>query len=78
MHKKTFRYALIDSLPVMAGYIVLGIGFGILLQDKGYSWLWALLMSVTIYAGSMQYVAVDLLSGGATMLATAKIGRAHV
>ncbi len=69
MHRQTFRYAFIDSLPVMAGYVVLGMGFGILLQDKGYSWLWALLMSLTIYAGSMQYVAVDLLSGGATMLA---------
>lgn len=69
MRRQTFRYAFIDSLPVMAGYVVLGMGFGILLQDKGYSWLWALLMSLTIYAGSMQYVAVDLLSGGATMLA---------
>ena len=70
MRRRTFRYAFIDSLPVMAGYVVLGMGFGILLQDKGYSWLWALLMSLTIYAGSMQYVAVDLLSGGAAMLAT--------
>lgn len=69
MRRQTFRCAFIDSLPVMAGYVVLGMGFGILLQDKGYSWLWALLMSLTIYAGSMQYVAVDLLSGGATMLA---------
>lgn len=67
----TLRYAFISSLPVMAGYIVLGMGFGVLLQDKGYSWWWAALMSVTIYAGSMQYVAVDLLSGGATLLSAA-------
>lgn len=67
----TLKYAFLASLPVMAGYLVLGMGFGILLQDKGYGWWWALLMSSTIYAGSMQYVGVDLLAGGASMLATA-------
>lgn len=69
--RSTVRYAFLASLPVMAGYIVLGTGFGVLLQDKGYNWLWAALMSVTIFAGSMQYVAVDLLSGGATLIAAA-------
>lgn len=54
----------------MAGYIVLGIGFGILLSAKGYSFWWALLMSVTIYAGSMQYVGVNLLAGGASVIST--------
>lgn len=69
--KTTVKRAFINSLPVMAGYICLGIGFGVLLQSAGYSFLWAILMSLTIYAGSMQYVAVDLLSGGATLIATA-------
>lgn len=69
--KTTVKKAFISSLPVMAGYICLGIGFGVLLESSGYSFLWAILMSVTIYAGSMQYVAVDLLSGGATLIATA-------
>lgn len=66
-----FGVAFRASLPVMAGYIVLGMGFGILLQSRGYSWWWALLMSTTIYAGSMQYVAVDLLSAGAGLLSAA-------
>lgn len=68
--KTTAKKAFINSLPVMAGYICLGIGFGVLLEANGYSFLWAILMSLTIYAGSMQYVAVDLLSGGATLIAT--------
>lgn len=34
-HKKTIRYAFVKSVPVMAGYIVLGAGFGILVVDKG-------------------------------------------
>lgn len=57
----------------MAGYIVLGFGFGILLYDKGYSFWWALLMSLTIYAGSMQYVGVDLLASGASLLSAALV-----
>lgn len=68
---KTARYALLRTLPVMAGYLVLGLGFGVLLQSKGYGLGWALAMSLLIYAGSMQYVAVDLLAGGASLIAAA-------
>lgn len=71
MNKKTFRLAFRASLPVMAGYLVLGLGFGVLLQNQGYSFLWAFLMSLTIYAGSMQYAALDLISGGAGLITTA-------
>ena len=67
----TLKTAFQASLPVMAGYLILGTGFGILLQEQGYSWIWAVLMSTTIYAGSMQYVAVDLLSAGASILSAA-------
>ena len=71
MTKKTFKRAFRDSLPVLAGYLALGIGFGVLLQSKGYNFLWALLMSCTIYAGAGQYAAVDLLSSGASLITTA-------
>jgi 4-azaleucine resistance transporter AzlC len=71
MNKKTWKYSFLATLPVMAGYIVLGIGFGILLHDRGYSFWWAILMSLTIYAGSMQYVGVELLAGGASLISTA-------
>lgn len=65
------RYAFRRSLPVMAGYVVLGTGFGILLETKGYGVWWALAMSAFIYAGSMQYVAIDLLAGGASLISAA-------
>ena len=71
--KNTIKQAFISSLSVMAGYLVLGMGVGILLQDKGYTWPWALLMSVIIYAGAMQYVAVELLSAGASLVSVALI-----
>lgn len=67
----TLKYAFRASLPVMAGYIVLGIGFGILLESSGYSWIWALVMSLVIYAGSMQYVTINLLTGGASIITAA-------
>lgn len=71
MRTRTLRAAFRASLPVMAGYLVLGLGFGVLLQNQGYGFLWAFLMGLTIYAGSMQYAALDLISGGAGLLTTA-------
>lgn len=68
--KQVLRQAWIKSIPVMAGYIVLGIGFGILLRNAGYGVLWSFAMSLLIYAGSMQYVGVNLLAGGASLLTT--------
>ena len=65
------KKAFLATIPVMAGYVVLGIGFGMLLQTRGYGVLWALAMSLFIFAGSMQYVAIDLLTGGASMITTA-------
>ena len=69
--KSNAKTAFLASLPVMAGYVVLGTGFGILLSSKGYGPLWSLAMSLFIYAGSMQYLAVDLLTGGATLITSA-------
>lgn len=67
----TWKYAFKQSLPIMAGYLVLGMGFGVLLETKGYGVGWALLMSGLIYAGSMQYVTIDLLSGSASLISAA-------
>ena len=71
MNKKTFKRAVIDSLPIMAGYIIMGMGFGVLIQKEGYNFLWSGIMGLTILGGSMQYVAVDLLGGAVSFLTTA-------
>ena len=65
------RQAFPKTIPVLAGYLVLGFGFGLLLQSKGYNFLWAILMSVTIFGGSMQYVGVDILASSAGIITTA-------
>ena len=71
MKKSAVRAAFLDTVPVMAGYLFLGFGFGIVLYQSGYGVLWALAMSLFIYAGSMQYLTVSLLSGGAGLLTAA-------
>lgn len=71
MKKQTIKKAFWDTLPVMTGYLFLGVGFGIILQQNGYGPLWALAMSLFIYAGSMQYVGIGLLTGGASLLTAA-------
>ena len=68
---KTIKHAFVSTIPVMTGYLVLGFGFGIILRANGYETFLALVMSIVIYAGSMQYVAVGLLTGGASLLTAA-------
>lgn len=69
--KRALKPAFVATIPVMTGYLVLGFGFGLVLHDAGGNVLLALAMSGFIYAGSMQYVAIDLLTGGATLLSAA-------
>lgn len=69
--KALVKKTIVTTIPVMTGYIVLGIGFGILLKKSGYGFIWALLMSGFIYAGSMQYAGIGLLTGGASLITVA-------
>ena len=71
MNKSLLRTAFLDTVPVMTGFVFLGFGFGILMHQSGFGTLWACAMSLLIYAGSMQYVAVSLLTSGAGLLVTA-------
>ena len=49
------------------GYLAIGMAFGFMLQAAGYNFIWAFLMSLSIYAGSGQYLGVSLLSTGAAL-----------
>ncbi len=69
--KQQIRYALKKSLPVMAGYIFLGTAFGILVSEAGYGVLWAFLMSLLVYAGSMQFAMLPLMTAGVSPLTMA-------
>ena len=59
--------ALKYSVPVLLGYMAIGIAFGLLIVDAGYPWWVSLITSVIMYAGAGQYIAVGLFSAGASL-----------
>ena len=69
--RQTVRFAFYKTIPVLLGYLFLGLAFGLLLQEAGYSFWWALLSSGIVYAGSIQFVLVEFLSGGTGFLTVA-------
>ena len=70
---KTLRAALTATAPVFFGYIFVGMAFGLLLQKAGYNALWAFGCSLTVYAGSMQFVLVELLTSWVGLAQTAVV-----
>lgn len=66
-----FKKAFVDTLPVMAGYLILGMGFGLLMSTNGFSPIHSMLMSVFIYAGSLQYLGIGLMSAGTSLISIA-------
>ena len=67
MDRTSLRAAFPLTVPVLMGYLAIGMAFGLMLQSAGYGVGWAALMSLTIYAGSGQYLGVSLLAMGAPM-----------
>lgn len=61
---KALKAAFPVTIPVLTGYLFLGMAYGILMNDKGFHLGWILLNSVVVYAGSMQFVGIGLLTLG--------------
>ena len=64
MIKQAFKV----TVPIMLGYVPLGIGFGLIMANAGYNALWAFFSSMSIYSGTGQYMSVNFLSHGAAIL----------
>lgn len=58
-----FRAAFPKTLPILAGFLFLGISYGIYMNVSGFSFLYPMLMGLTIFAGSIEFVAVSMLLG---------------
>ena len=72
MKKKALRTVFLDTVPVMIGYLFLGVGFGILLNEQaGKGVLWSFCMALFMFAGSAQYLAVSLLASNASIISAA-------
>lgn len=69
--KKEWNYAFLQTIPVLCGYLFLGTAFGLLMNQAGFGVLWAFLTSVFVYAGSMQFALVGLLSSGTALVSIA-------
>ena len=80
--RNAIKKALKDTLPILAGYLVLGLGFGFMLAKAGFATYWSLIMSCTMYAGSMQYVGVGLIASavsvGEAVMMTVLVNIRHV
>ena len=68
MNRRAFAAAFPATVPVLMGYLSIGIAFGLMLEAIGYNFIWAFFMSLTIYAGSGQYMGVELLATGAALV----------
>ena len=64
---KNLTRALRYSFPVFLGYVTIGIAFGLLVTDAGYPWWLAPVMSVTMFAGAAQFIAVGLFAAGTSL-----------
>ena len=69
--KDSFRYAFLRSIPVLFSYLFLGMAFGILMQQAGFAWYYAVLSSMFVYTGAFQFVFTTLLASGASILTIA-------
>ena len=65
VNRRALSAAFPVTVPVLMGYLAIGIAFGLMLQEIGYNFIWAFFMSLTIYAGSGQYLGVTLLATAA-------------
>lgn len=59
--EEMFNYSFKKSIPIMTGYLFIGLAFGILLNSQGFNFLWAAAMALFVYAGSAQFVIVTLM-----------------
>ena len=63
MKRKAFRAALPYTIPICVGFLFLGMSYGFLMKSQGFSIVYPMLMSLTIFAGFIEFVTVNLLLG---------------
>ena len=69
--KNAFRYSLKHSIPILIGFIPVGLSYGVLMQASGFDWLWTGASSLIVLAGSLQFLAVSFFAGGVSLATVA-------
>ncbi|AKE42276.1 putative branched-chain amino acid permease (azaleucine resistance) [Corynebacterium kutscheri] len=72
--QQEIRYGLKETWAVGVGLVPLGLAFGLLLSQTGFAWWWAPIFSIIIYAGSTEYLALGLITGGLGPISAALTG----
>ena len=63
MKMRALKAAFPHTIPILAGFLFLGMTYGIYMNVSGFSFIYPMLMSLTIFAGSVEFVAVNILLG---------------
>lgn len=63
-----------DTWAAALGLIPLGLAFGLLMVQSGFSWWWTPIFSIVIYAGSMEFLAISMVTGGVSALSSLLTG----
>ena len=69
IRRQDISAALRTSFPIMVTFLVLGTGYGILMQKHGFGWIWSMISGIIIFSGTVQFVSVSMLSGGSVIMA---------
>lgn len=63
MRRKALKAAFPHTIPILAGFCFLGMAYGIYMSTAGFSFIYPMCMSLLIYGGSLEFVAVEMLLG---------------
>ena len=66
--------AIRTCMPIAVGVVPLGLAFGVLMVQTGFDWWWTPIFSIVIYAGSMEFLAISMVTGGVTPAVSALTG----
>lgn len=66
--------AIRTCMPIAVGVVPLGLAFGVLMVQTGFDWWWTPIFSIVIYAGSMEFLAISMVTGGVTPAVAAVTG----
>ena len=63
MKRRALRAAFPHTVPILTGFLFLGMTYGVYMSSLGFSWIYPTLMALTIFAGSMEFVTANMLLG---------------
>lgn len=82
MKTKAFKAALPYTIPICIGFLFLGMSYGFLMRSKGFSFVYPMLTSLFIFAGSMEFITINLLLASFnpvyTLLLTIMVNARHI